>query len=143
MVVFCAFSFQCETPLIVSPSSQGQGGQSVASRFGYTAGNAQRQQKRMRGWNKVITAATQAILNTYITINLHVYSQKKRDVCFRELSRSLVSMYLAWKYLVKTLYLRPLLETGPPFYALIPSYSKGYPFVGQRHYLHFSVILRP
>ena len=42
-----------------------------------------------------------------------------------------------------TFYLRPLLETGPPFYALIPSYSKGYPFVGQRHYLHFSVILRP
>ncbi|CAH3154983.1 unnamed protein product [Porites lobata] len=31
---------RCETPLIVSPSSQGQGGQSVASRFGYTAGNA-------------------------------------------------------------------------------------------------------
>ena len=24
-----------------------------------------------------------------------------------------------------------------------PSYSKGYPFVGQRQYLHFSVILRP
>ena len=64
----------------------------------------------MRGWNTVITAATQAILNTYITIILHVYSQKKRDVCFRELSCSLVPMYLAWKYLVKALFLRPLLD---------------------------------
>ena len=73
----------------------------------------------MRGWNKVIAAATQAILNTYITIILHVYSQKTRGVCFRELSCSLVSMYLARKYLVKTLFLRPLLETGPPFYGLI------------------------
>ena len=70
------------------------------------------------GWNN-ITAATQAILITYITIILHVYSQKTRGVCFRELSCFLVSMYLAWKYFVKTLFLRPLLETGPPFYALI------------------------
>ena len=73
----------------------------------------------MRGWNKVIAAATQAILIIYITIILHVYSQKTRGVCFRELSCSLVSMYLARKYLVRTLFLRPLLETGPPFYALI------------------------
>ena len=73
----------------------------------------------MRGWNKVVTAATHAIVYTYITIVLHVYSQKKRGVCFRELSCSLVSMYLAWKYLVRTLFLRPLLETGLQFYALI------------------------
>ena len=73
----------------------------------------------MRGWNKVIAAATQAILNTYISIILRVYSQKTRGVCFRELSCSLVSMYLAQKYLVRTLFLRPLLEAGPPFYPVI------------------------
>ena len=55
----------------------------------------------------------------YISIILRVYSQKTRGVCFRELSCSLVSMYLAQKYLVRTLFLRPLLEAGPPFYPVI------------------------
>ena len=81
----------------------------------------------MRGWNKVITAATQAILNTYITIILHVYSQKKRDVCFRELSCSLVSMYLAWKYLVKTLYLRPPAGDGTAILRSHPELLEGLP----------------
>ena len=30
-----------------------------------------------------------------------------------------VSMFLAWRYLLKTLFLRPLLETGLPFYGVI------------------------
>ena len=47
-----------------------------------------------------------------------ILSQKIRLKISR-LSCFLVSMYLARKYLVRTLFLRPLLETGPPFYPVI------------------------
>ena len=51
-------------------------------------------------------------------------------------------VYLARKYQLGTLFLRFVLETGPPLGAH-PSQAKIYPFAGQREYLHFSVILRP
>ena len=56
------------------------------------------------------------------------------------LTRFLVSMYLARMYLLRTLFLCPLLETGLPFLRGHPSFAKVQPFVAQRKYLHFSVL---
>ena len=47
------------------------------------------------------------------------------------------------KVLIGTLFLRPLLETGPPFERDHPSHTKVQPFAAQGKYLHFSVVLRP
>ena len=55
-----------------------------------------------------------------------------------------VSMYLAWKYELRTLFLRLLLERGPPFYVVIQATGRSTHLQGkQRQYLHFSVSLRP
>ena len=45
--------------------------------------------------------------------------------------------------LLGTLFLPLLLETGPPFYVVIPATRRSSHLQGQRQYLHFSVILRP
>ena len=45
------------------------------------------------------------------------------------------------KILIGTLFLRLLLETGPPFLRSYPSHAKVQPFAAQRQYLHFSVTL--
>ena len=54
-----------------------------------------------------------------------------------------VSMYLARKYHLGTLYCTPPNGDGTAILRGHPSHAKVQPLSGQREYLHFSVILRP
>ena len=54
-----------------------------------------------------------------------------------------VSMYLARKYHLGTLYFTPPNGDGTAILRGHPSHAKVQPLSGQREYLHFSVILRP
>ena len=52
-------------------------------------------------------------------------------------------MYLARKYVIEDTILTSPTGHGTPILRGHVSYAKVWPFVGQREYLYFSVILRP
>ena len=72
-----------------------------------------------------------------------VYRVRMSNVNTTKVHLNWVSMYLARKYPLGTLFLRLLPEMGPPFYVVIRATCEGLGICRARQYLYFSVILRP